>query len=215
LNVSSGFKAPSLQQLYGQYGANASLKPEKSYSTEGGVQLFFNHIDIRVVAFQRKIEDVIFYTFPEGYINQDKQVDNGIDVEGGWVISSRWKTKAFYSYVDGSIIVNDESGPSNLYRIPRHTLGFNMSYQILPDWLVSTHFKVVGKRNDLFFNAQTFTNDKVGLKAYQLLDFYTEYSKGKFKVFLDAKNLLNQDYYEVYGYSVLPLTVQGGLRVSL
>jgi vitamin B12 transporter len=216
VNVSSGFKAPSLQQLYGQFGANPDLKPEKSLSGEGGVQVFVKlNLDFRVVVFKRKIEDVIFYAFPQGYINQDKQVDNGVDLEGNWKINSRWKAKAFYSYVDGSIITNGDSGPNNLYRIPRHTLGTTMSYQILPGWLVSANFRSIGKRNDVFFNLQTFTNDEVSLQAYQLLDFYTEYSWKKFKFFLDAKNLLRQDYYEVYGYSVLPFTLQGGVSLSL
>jgi vitamin B12 transporter len=216
LSVSSGFKAPSLQQLYGQFGANPELKPEKSLSGEGGVQFFMkSNLDFRVVGFQRKIEAVIFYAFPEGYINQDKQVDHGVDVEGNWAINSQCKAKAFYSYVNGSIVSNGDSGPNNLYRIPRHTLGTTMSYQILKGWLISVNFKIVGKRIDVFYNSQTFTNDQVSLKAYQLLDFYTEVSVGKFKLFMDSKNLLNQNYFEVYGYSVLPLNVQGGMSLTL
>jgi len=54
-NYSTGFKAPSLNQLYGQYGPNPDLKPEKSESIEGGAQFISpnNKIDVRVVAFAR------------------------------------------------------------------------------------------------------------------------------------------------------------------
>ena len=38
VNISTGFKAPTLYQLYGQYGANPDLKPERSQNAEAGVQ---------------------------------------------------------------------------------------------------------------------------------------------------------------------------------
>jgi vitamin B12 transporter len=217
LNISSGFKAPSLQQLYGQFGRNENLRPEKSQSLEGGVQFFFKHkkMDVRVVAFARKIEHVISTDSNFKYINLDKQKDEGFDLEGTWAINTKWKVRSFYSYVNGRVVTSDSS-ISNLYRIPRHSLGFNLSWQVVPSWLISTNFKSVGKRNDLFFNGETFTNEHVGLNGYQLLDLYSEYStlKGKLKIFIDVKNVLNQKYYEVYGYSVLPISVNGGIRVD-
>jgi len=220
-NLASGFKAPSLTQLYGAFGSNKNLKPEKSESVEGGVQFFFKQKDanIRVVAFQRKIEDVIFYA-GAGYINQNEQHDKGFDLEGSASPIQNLKLKAFYSFVDGHIS-DGSSETNNLYRIPKHSLGLNMSYKILDNWTVSANFKITGTRDDTYsyFDSQTFTYKTkiVSLKAYQLLDFYTEYSllKGKLKLFVDAKNLLNQDYYEVYGYSVLPVSVNAGVNLSL
>ena len=46
-NIASAFRTPSLNELYGQYGANADLKPEKSQTYEGGVQASLNHLEIR------------------------------------------------------------------------------------------------------------------------------------------------------------------------
>lgn len=218
MNVASGFKAPSLQQLYGQYGANENLKPEKSQSIEGGIQTFFlqKKIDLRVVVFGRQIKNVFFYD-QNGYINQDMERARGLDMEASWVINKKWKVKSFYSYVNGQLDTPPEPLRSMLYRIPKHTLGFNLTGQVTPSWLISTNFKYVGKRSDKFFNPQTFSNDRVEMKAFQLWDIYTEYAflKGKLKIFVDVKNVLNQNYYEVYGYSVLPINVNGGLRVVL
>jgi len=58
-NVSSGFKAPTLNQLAGQYGPNPDLKPEESQSLEGGVQLFSTNkvFDIRVTAFGNRVQE--------------------------------------------------------------------------------------------------------------------------------------------------------------
>ena len=215
-NASSGFKAPSLQQLYGQFGANIDLKPEKSESIEGGVQVLINKkYDLRIVAFNRKIKDIIFYAFPDGYINLNEQNDKGFDVEGTFDFSKVFVTKAFYSFVDGYSVSNGTE-TENLYRIPKHTFGINTNYKVLPSWFISLNYKFTGKRNDVFFNGSTFLNETVELAGYHLLDFYSEYfiTKLKSKVFVDIKNILNQDYYEVYGYSVMPATINAGFTVS-
>jgi vitamin B12 transporter len=214
-NASSGFKAPSLQQLYGQFGANVDLKPETSNSIEGGAQYATKNADFRIVAFQRKIKDVIFYSSSYVYVNLNEQNDKGIDVEASFSLNKKFKLKMFYSYVDGFVISNGTE-TNNLYRIPKNTFGINAAYSVLPGLALSLNYKYTGQRNDLFFNTNTFTNDEVNLASYHLLDFYGEYSfrKGRYKVFIDLKKILNQDYYEVYGYSVLPNTVNGGFSIS-
>jgi vitamin B12 transporter len=39
-NITSGFRAPSINELFGLYGANPNLKPEQSNTQEAGVQTF-------------------------------------------------------------------------------------------------------------------------------------------------------------------------------
>jgi vitamin B12 transporter len=215
-NLSSGFKAPSLQQLYGQFGANPDLKPEKSESTELGAQIFFRQKgDVRVVGFTRNIRDLIFYAYPDGYINQSKQLDKGIDVEGSWRFNEKVRLKLFYSFVDGKTKQNSTEIQKVLYRIPKHSVGLNFAVSPTPNWTASINYKLTGNRKDLFYNSNTFMNEEVDLDAYHLLDFYTDYSflKGKLKVFVDAKNILNQKYYEVYGYSPLPASVSVGANI--
>lgn len=215
-NISSGFKAPSLQQLYGQFGDNPDLKPEKSESIELGTQVFFQQKgDVRIVGFTRNIRDLIFYAWPDGYINQSKQLDKGFDVEGSWRLDPKTKLKLFYSYVEGKTKQNSTETRKVLYRIPKHSLGLNLSYSPLPNWTTSINYKFVGARKDLFYNSNTFMNEEVELGAYHLIDLYTDYAflKGKLKLFVDAKNILNQKYYEVYGYSPLPASVNVGANV--
>lgn len=217
VNVSTGFKAPSLQQLYGAWGSNKNLKPETSVNSEVGVQFFLKQkLDIRVVTFARRIDAIIFYG-PQGYINLNEQNDNGIDVEASWSVNQNLRAKAFYSYVDGRQVIEDAPDKNNLYRIPKNTIGLNVQYRVLPNWSISLNYKFTGTRTDLFYNSTTFNNQEVKLKSFQSLEFYTEYAllKNKLKVFVDAKNLLNQHYYEVYGYTVLPINVQGGVSTRL
>ena len=219
VNVSSGFKAPSISQLFGPFGANESLKPETSRSEEAGVEISSKKKKsyVRIVAFQRTIDDVIFYAFRDGYINQDKQKDKGFDLETSVTVRPNLTLKSFYSFVNGSLFSEGSSTPDNLYRIPKHTIGLNAVWQVMPRLTVSANFKSVGKRTDVFFNAQTFLNDEVNLNGFQLFDVYLEYValKGQLKIFMDTKNLLNQNYYEVYGYATMAMNVTGGVALKL
>ena len=78
-NVSSGYRTPSLYQLFSEYG-NRNLKPEAAFTYEGGLQYFSadKKFTGRVVVFKRDVKDVIFFyfnssTFQSQYINQDKR----------------------------------------------------------------------------------------------------------------------------------------------
>ncbi|MGH2646010.1 MAG: TonB-dependent receptor plug domain-containing protein, partial [Ginsengibacter sp.] len=66
-NVSSGYRVPSLYQLYSEYG-NRNLKPEKTTGYEAGFQYSTDKISARVTGFIRNGKDIIlFYTDPATY----------------------------------------------------------------------------------------------------------------------------------------------------
>ena len=226
-NISTGFKTPTLGQLFGQYGPNPDLKPEKSQHVEAGAQFFHRNgnFDVRVSAFQRDLTDVIFFsfnstTFESKYINLNTQRDHGLEVELTEKVSPRLSLQAFYAYVDGQ--VTDKSGTKdttyhNLYRRPKHSLGLTLSYVVTSKFLVQVNLKTFSNRSDLYFNSSTFASEIVNLDAYALLNLYLEYKlfNEKVKVFVDAKNLLNQDYMEVYGYNTLKMNIMSGLNFRL
>ncbi len=82
---------------------------------------------------------------------------------------------------------------------------------------MSINLKTFSKRTDLFFNPNNFfIAEEVTLEGYSLLDLYAEYKliTGKLKIFVDAKNLLNQNYSEVYGYNTLKFNLNSGLSFT-
>lgn len=214
-NLSSGFKAPSLYQLYGQFGANPDLKPEKSNSVEGGAQWFSTDkkFDVRAVAFRRSIEDVIIYGFP-AYTNFDKQNDHGFEIEPSVNLSAKLRIGGFYAFVTGEV-TNSVGKENNLFRRPKNSFGINASYQASPKLFLSANLKTFGERQDRYFNLTTFTTESATLEAYGLLDVYAEYSLGNHaKFFLDAKNILNQKYSEVTGYNTLGFNINAGVNLK-
>jgi len=219
-NLSTGFKAPSLYQLYGQYGANPDLKPERSESLEGGAQWISvnQKIELRAVTFQRKINDVIVYQYPSNF-NLNKQNDHGIELEGSLTVTSKIKARLFYAWVTGEVTANGPLGNdttyNNLIRRPAHTAGMNMRYQVSKRFFASVNVNVFGERDDLYYDPNTFTNKTATLTPYALLDVYGEYHFGDLMVFVEARNLLNADYEEVYGYSTFGINLTSGIKFKL
>jgi vitamin B12 transporter len=219
-NLTSGFKAPSLYQLYGQFGANPDLKPEQSESLEGGAQWLSDNqrIELRAVAFNRKIKDVIVYIFPTNF-NLNQQNDHGIEIESSISLTSKIKMRAFYAWVTGKVTTPDASGDStfnNLIRRPAHSAGVNLGYQVNKRFFTSFNLNAYGQRQDLYFDLNTFTTQAATLNAYLLVDVYGECRFGKQTlIFLQVRNLLNSEYQEVYGYNTMGINVSGGIKFRL
>ena len=217
-NISSGFRAPSLYQLYSEFG-NKDLKPEESVSYELGVQQYFKGGMARVTGFKRNIHDVFyFYTNPITYVsqykNEDKQKDHGVEAELEWKNES-WSIAANYSFVDGKISTKDFNGKDttfyNLFRRPKNTFNLTVGYSPLKALYVSAHARVVSKSLE-----GQFYGPPVKLKGYCTVDLYVEYQvHQKIKFFLDLKNITDQKYFDVLGFNAKRFNVNGGVVVRL
>lgn len=221
-NFETGFKAPTLYDLYGQYGSNPGLKPEKSTNIEAGVQAAFadNKIEVRVAAFDRKIKDAIVYGPSFSVINRDRQHDKGFEVEPTIFVNKQVTIRAAYSFVTGEITsVNGTKDTvfNNLVRRPKHAVNLNIGWQATKDLFISTNLRTNSKRIDWFYDPATFERSDVELKAFALWDIYAEYKllKGQLKIFADAKNITGTKYFEVYGYNTMGFNVNAGVSFKL
>ena len=225
VNISSGYKTPTLYQLYSEYG-NKKLKPETAMSFESGVQYFTsnNMANIRITYFNRSVKDVIsFYTEPSTYIsyyiNQDLQKDNGVDLETSVQLGKQTTLKLYYSYVDGNVTSKNAGKDTmyfNLLRRPRNSFGFNLGSRLTRHLYMSTNLSTVGKRMDISYDA-FFNPVQIGLKAYAIWDLYADYSilTGKLKFFADLHNITNTHFTEVYGFNTVGFNASGGIRFNL
>ena len=224
LNVSSAYKTPTLYQLYSEFG-NKNLKPEVAQTMEIGTQWLAknNKDNIRLTVFRRSVKDVInFYTdmqtFASYYINQDKQNDYGLEMEGAVKLKSNTNIRFVYSYVNGEITTKNGEGDTsyfNLIRRPKHNLNVFADHQINNRLYVSGTVNYVGQRTDITYNSN-FEQVELVLKSYMLVNAYAEYALGnnKAKLFFDVRNLLNTKFTEVYGFNTMGTNVTGGIRFS-
>jgi len=223
-NISSGYKTPTLYQLYSEYG-NKSLKPETALTMETGFQYFSKNqkFNGRVTVYNRKVENVITFffnpiTFESFYINQDKQNDQGVELESTFKIGKSTVLKMNYDYVDGKVTTkNNDKDTSyfNLTRRPRTTMSLHLSRQFNKKLHVNAGILFVGKNSDITYDPN-FNSIKVSLKSYTLFNVYGEYAlaKNKIKAFVNVRNLFNETYTEVYGFNAMTRNIAIGLRFN-
>jgi vitamin B12 transporter len=222
-NVSTGYKTPSLYQLFSTYG-NRDLDPETSLNLEGGLQFFTKdqQLSLRAVYFNRHIKDAIAFftdpvTFSSHYINQDKQKDHGFEVEGNGRLGDKVQLKLTYTYVDGKITTKQAGKDTtyfNLLRRPKSTLNFSVGSQVAKPLYLSINFNAVGDRADVYFDPVTFASKPITLNSYVLVNFYAEYgfANNRLKLFADLRNVFDEQYSDIYGYNTAGFNAYGGVR---
>jgi vitamin B12 transporter len=212
--VSTAFKAPTLENLFGQFGANLDLKPEKSKNYEAGIDFKFaeDKFNLRLAGYKRDLTNAIVYG-NTSYINLANQQVKGFEIEPS-VKLGNFNARGYYAYVEGSefnYITNEVS--DYLVRKPKHVFGVNAGYQFTKDLFVSSSFKYNGMRKDGDF----MTFSVIDLPAFKLLDFYAEYAlvHKRVKLFADLKNVLNEKYMEFYGYNSMGFNMNAGISFNI
>jgi vitamin B12 transporter len=214
INVSSAYKIPSLYQLYSEYG-NKNLSPEKSTNYEIGVQVFAKNkqSNFRIATFKRDIKDLfVFYTDPNTYaskyINRDKQHDVGFELESniGFSKKSNWTNNLTYLNGEGE---NAGVKTKNLYRRPNFTLSSIFTTELSKGLTFSPSFRLIGERLKGIYDAGP---DK--MPSYYTLDLYFGYvfSK-KCRVFMDLRNITNQEYFDIVGYNSKRFNMMTGISL--
>ena len=218
-NISSGYRVPSIYQLYSEYG-NKDLKPELSTSFEGGVQYFSENANARITGFARDGKDVFyFYTDPvtyiQKYINADKQKDYGIETEAQINFSQKVAAILNYTYVDGKIIstsgVGKDTSYFNLYKRPKNVLNISLNWHATKALYISAKLKTASKAFEPQYNGPSYE-----LKGYYTLGLYGQYSFNKmFNIFADFQNITGQKYFVTRGFTTKGFNCNAGAKINL
>jgi vitamin B12 transporter len=215
--IASAYKAPTLYQLYSEYG-NINLKPEKttaSYEAGFDLGIVKDLLSFNTVFYQRTIKDVIaFYTdpttFASYYVNANKQKDKGFESELNLKLD-QITASAYAAYVVGKQTDAAGNDTHNLYRRPKNTYGANVNYQIIKTVSVGLNYKYTGDRRDNDFTV--YPSQIITLKHYNLLDAHVQVNPTKnLTVFTDLKNILDEKYFDWYGYNTRRFNFMAGIR---
>jgi len=219
--VASAYKAPSLYQLYSQYG-NISLKPEVTTSYEAGFDWqIVNSLSFNTVFYQRKTTDVIYFysqsvpPYASYYLNGSKEDDKGFESELKYNYGD-FSASAYAAYVTGTQTDANGADTHNLLRRPRNTYGITATYQFIKDFTVGLNYKYTGERSDThFLNAFPYARVE-GLAAYNLVDAHIQANlTKKINMYLDLNNLFDVKYTDWIGYNTRGFNVFGGLKYIL
>ncbi|MEO7120175.1 MAG: TonB-dependent receptor [Ginsengibacter sp.] len=227
-SVSSGFKAPSLYQLYSAYG-DPNLKAEKSTSYEGGFQFDNAVANSRVTYFYRKISGGLDYDYVKNvYFNFDKEEDQGIEWENKIRISKTFSVSANYTLLKAKEETQSRTAyafdpttyaysfnPDTTYhyslRKPTSTINVALNIQPTKNWVLNISAHYESKRYDA-----VYATSDVSLKSFAIFNAYTEYNLDKkIKLFIDAKNITNKKFFTIYGYNSIPAEFMAGVVLKL
>ncbi len=117
-NIGSAFRAPTLNELYTQWGGNENLSPEKSTSYEIGADYDITpNISTNLSVYHTQIKNLIAYSSPAGNINIDKAKFTGGEAGVKWHQDDLFLS-AEYAYVKTE---NEKTDKEIVYR-PKQTL---------------------------------------------------------------------------------------------
>lgn len=223
-SVGTGFKTPTLDQLFGQFGANPDLEPEESRHLQVGFEYYMLNQTVKIEShfFDREIDNLIAYDFSMGYINRDREETQGIEVAINWLATKNLSIGGFYNYLNGETITLTSSGEiessNDLIRIPDHNIGLHASYQFSNGLNVKLDGEYSGERTDLFFNpSNNYAPEEVTLDSYVFANIYAEYSvfDQSMTLYGTLRNLFDSDFTEVYGYNTMGIHAKAGVRFTL
>jgi vitamin B12 transporter len=211
--VGTGFKAPSLFQLFSSFG-NPELESEESFNWELGVERSFvdNDITIGVNWFRNQIDNLITFdnaTFKLENINEASI--HGLETFLAWQINPELIWRADYSYTDTKDLTTQEA----LLRRARHKFTTELSKLWLEKKLsTGIQLTAIGSRADNNFT--TFPVERTRLGGYALINLNTSYQIDKnVSVFGRVDNLLDQEYENVFGYGTYGLAGYAGVKFAL
>lgn len=222
-SAGTGFKAPTLEQLFGQFGPNPELDPESSVNYQGGVQLYLLNQQLQIDAslFRRVIDDLISYDFEAGFLNRDEEAVSGFEISSRWIVNSSVTLNTYYNYLTGETRTLDLEGnrlsESGLLRKPEHNAGVGMEYRMNNGLKIGFDSEFASQRTDLFFNpANNFVSETVTLDAYFLANINAEYQfDDDWLVLYGAvRNLFDANFTEVYGFNTLGIHGNLGVRFT-
>ena len=207
----TGFKVPSLYQLYSPYG-DPNLTAEASQGYDAGFEqpLWNNQVTFGATYFHTQFTNLIDFdnnTFL--YNNISKAQTEGWETFASAKPIQHLECRADYTY---TWAVNGQTG-LQLLRRPQDRADFSAFYQ----WgkaNLGFNLVYVGDRPDLAFI--NFTSTPVSLTSYTLVNLMGSYELDKgVKLFGRINNIFNTSYEEVYGYGTPGLSIYAGTKISL
>lgn len=215
-SLGTGFRAPSLYQLYAPptlYGpiGNENLEPERTLGWDLGVEQEFLQGRLRLGAlyFSNSFENLIDFTYTDGYLNLKKASTRGAEL---FLRANPWND-LFLSAEYTRTEAKDEESGEYLLRRPKHKLALRIGTGFAAKGHVTADLLYVGAREDNFWVGYEPT--RVTLDSYLLINAAASYEILPFlQVFGRVDNLLDQRYEVVKGYGTPGFSAYAGLRLG-
>jgi vitamin B12 transporter len=218
-----GFKAPSLYQLYSEFG-NTALQPEEGDGWDAGIEQRFadGKVSFMATYFRRDTDNMIdfFSCFgssdprcaaqPFGFYENIAQTKaDGVELGLAAQFTRNLLLNVNYTRLDTENVARGSVNfERELPRRPKDTLNADLSY-VWPLGVTTTvAVQQVGRSFD---NA----SNSIRLDAYTLVDLRVDYAMSeKLHFFARLENAFDEDYRTTANYGSVGQTAYGGVRFS-
>lgn len=208
-NIATGFKAPTLYQLYNSSSGNPDLASETSRGWEAGLETTAGPARIGLSLFDNRFQDLIDFSGLT-YFNVDEAVTRGAEF---FAFSSgtaplTWRL----SYT--ALQTEDVTTGEDLIRRPENKLSLAAGYRFGQTGRISLTGIAVGRRTDKDFSSWPATT--VALESYTLVDLAGVIRLGRgLELSGRVENLLDEDYQEAFGYGTPGVSTYLGVKGEL
>ncbi|RUM45665.1 MAG: hypothetical protein DSY35_00435 [Desulfurobacterium sp.] len=223
----TGFKAPTLSQLYGYYKSswgttvgNPHLEPEESEGWSLGLSqnLLGSRCRVEARYFKNHLWNIVdtYYDASRNvttYRNEDKAITEGTELGLTFKVTDELSLFGNYTHLRAVSYDSTTGRWEELERRPKETfnLGLNLNLEKLSLSFWAHHY---GSRKDTDWS--DFRNPrKVTLRSFTTFNCYASYRLNeRVDLYLKGINLTDKDYELAYGYNTMGRALFAGLEVS-
>lgn len=201
----TGYKAPTLFQLFHPTFGNSGLRPEESRGYDGGFEqtLWKERIGFGVTGFYNDYTNLI--NFSGGtYSNAPKATTRGTESEAHFNATSELTLRSSHTY----LLSEDSSTHKTLPRRPKHTLVGGVDYNVNKLGQVGMDVRYVSRQWDSATTANR-------VKPFTTVDLYGSYEVDpRVSVYTRLENLFDREYQEVRNFNAPGFSVYAGVKAT-
>lgn len=207
----TGFKSPSLAELFLPGTGNPDVMPETTKGWDMGFEqvLLNNKITFGSTFFRNDITNLLSNSsvYPYPSINIGKVRTQGVETTFNYLPDVDWKLFASHTYT----LSQDRASDKDLLRRPRHQLTGGAVYQYNADGDIGVRARYSSLRRD----GDIITFAPVYVKSFTTIDLTTNYRLNPtVSLYGRVDNLLDKEYEEVAGYTQPGLSGFVGIKAN-
>ncbi|NBM48290.1 MULTISPECIES: TonB-dependent vitamin B12 receptor BtuB [Proteus] len=193
----TAFKAPTLMQLYSEWGSNPNLQPEKSKQWEGGFEGVTGPLEWRLTAYRNNITNLIEADSKQGWKNYNigEALIKGVEFTGEmdtWIFHHTFN----YQYIDA----RNKETHQRLDRRARQQVKYQLDWQV-EKLDMGVTYQYIGQRTDKEYDPSTYSSKPISLGGVSIWDLTASYPiTSHLSIRGRIANLFDKDYETAYGY---------------
>jgi vitamin B12 transporter len=212
-NWGTGFKAPSIYQLYSSYG-DPNLNPDESEGYDFGFEqsFFKDKLFFSLMYFYNDYKDMVDWDSSSyKYKNIGKVITKGFEFGSKIRPLDSLTIGANFTYTE----TEDRDTGLELLRRPKWQANLSVDWKFIEKANIHLGVNYVGKREDVFYDSSTWSSVNITDEAYTTVRLGASYDITKnLQIFGRIENLFNTKYQEVYGYETLGCSLYAGIKAS-